>query len=104
MNYWMDLAATWSWLLWIGMIVLLFSTTGNWGYTYQAHQKFGDLPNGEVALGILAQRYAKGEIKEEEFHRVKNEILTLLDHKSRTNSDKRRERSASSLATPLVNT
>ena len=37
--YWNDWYFGWGWLLWFGFVFLLFSSVGNWGYTYRAHQK-----------------------------------------------------------------
>lgn len=71
--YWNDWYFTWGWFLWIGIIFLLFSSFGNWGYTYSAHRKYGQLP-GKAALDILNERYARGDIKSDEYNQVKAEI------------------------------
>jgi putative membrane protein len=73
--YWTDWYFSWGWFLWFGFIFLLFSGIGNWGYTYRAHRRFGELPRRE-AYDILDARYAKGEITREEYNRVKAEITT----------------------------
>jgi putative membrane protein len=52
---------------------LLFSSVGNWGYSYRAHQRFGQLP-GKDALDILKARYAKGEITSEQLGLMRSEI------------------------------
>ena len=39
MNYWNDWSFGWGWVLWFGFIFLMFSSFGNWGYTYRAHKK-----------------------------------------------------------------
>jgi putative membrane protein len=44
--------------------LLFFSSIGNWGYTYQAHSKYGRLGR-KPALDILDERYAKGDISRE---------------------------------------
>ena len=31
---------SWGWLLWFGIVLLFFSSSGNRGYTYSAHQKY----------------------------------------------------------------
>jgi putative membrane protein len=54
-------------------VFLLFSSLGNWGYTYRAHQKFGKPPRKE-AFDILDARYAKGEINRDEYNQMKSEI------------------------------
>jgi putative membrane protein len=51
----------------------MFSSLGNWGYTYRAHQKYGEMPRKD-ALDVLAARYAKGEISKEEYVHMKSEI------------------------------
>ena len=56
-----------------GFVFLLFSSLGNWGYTYRAHQKF-DKPPRKEAFDILDARYAKGEINREEYNQMKAEI------------------------------
>ena len=63
----------WGWFLWFGIVFLLFSSIGNWGYTYRAHQKSDKLPRKE-AFYILDARYAKGEITREEYGLMKSEI------------------------------
>jgi putative membrane protein len=72
-TYWNDWYFGWGWFLWFGIFLLMFSSIGNWGYTYRAHRKYGDLP-GKEALDILNARYARGEISREEWGRMKLEI------------------------------
>jgi putative membrane protein len=84
--YWNDWYAGWGWFLWFGIIFLFISSVGNWGYTYQAHQKFsGDSPRKE-ALDILSERYAKGEINHDEYAKMKLAI-TGVTHSIKTGSD-----------------
>ena len=65
----------WSWLLWIGFVVLMFSSLGNWGYTYRAHRKY-DWPPSKDAIDCLNERYARGEISREQYREIKTEIST----------------------------
>jgi len=71
--YWNDWYFSWGWFLWFGVIFLLFSSIGNWRYTYRAHQKYAEPPRKD-AFDILDTRYAKGEITREEYGLMKAEI------------------------------
>jgi putative membrane protein len=72
-TYWNDWYFGWGWFLWFGVIFLLFSSLGNWGYTYRAHQRFGAFPRKE-AFDVLDTRYAKGEITLLEYKQMKSDI------------------------------
>ena len=50
--YWNDWYSGWGYLLWFGMIFLLFSTLGNWGYTYQAHSRYRDFETRKNAFDL----------------------------------------------------
>ena len=63
----------WGWLLWFGIMMLLFSSVGNWGYTYRVH-RFSGRPRQKDALDILDERYARGEINLAEFSEMKAAI------------------------------
>jgi len=71
--YWNDWYFGWGWFLWFGIIFLLFSSIGNWRYTYSAHRRYGQLPSGD-ALEILNSRYARGEITREELAVMRSEV------------------------------
>ncbi len=70
--YWNDWYSGWGWFLWFGLVLVFFSSAGNWGYTYQAHRRFKD--HQKTALEILNERYARGEIKHEEYSVIKSKI------------------------------
>jgi uncharacterized membrane protein len=70
-----DMYLGWSWVLWFGVIFLFASNIGNWGYTYQAHQKYSDLFPKSKAFDILDERFARGEITSEEHTRMKSKIV-----------------------------
>ena len=55
--YWNDWYFGWGWILWFRIFFLMFSSLGNWGYTYRAHRKYGLRPEKE-AFDILNERYA----------------------------------------------
>jgi putative membrane protein len=63
----------WGWILWIGFLFLMFSSVGNWGYTYRAHRKYDERPQ-KAALDILDERYARGEITREQYGVLKSDI------------------------------
>jgi len=71
--YWNDWYFGWGWFLWLGMVLLIFSSIGNWGYAYGAHRKFQTHPRGR-ALDILNERYARGDIARDEYGKLKAEI------------------------------
>ena len=71
--YWSDWYAGWGWILWFGIVFLLFSSIGNWGYSYRAHQKYDTRPRKE-AMEILDERYARGEISREEYGQMKSDL------------------------------
>ena len=74
--YWNDLYSGWGWFLWVGILFLLLSSFGNLGYTYRAHRKISEGYSKKTALEILNERYALGEIKHEDYLRMKSHVLT----------------------------
>lgn len=63
----------WGWLIWFGLLILFFSSLGNWRYTHAAHRRYGELPQKQ-AIDILNERYVKGEITREQFLQMKVDI------------------------------
>ena len=72
-NYADNWTAGWGWILYVGLIVLLFSNFGSWGYTYRAHRRF-DAFQPKGAGDILDERYARGEITREQYGEMKADI------------------------------
>ena len=72
-NFWNDYT-NWGLVIWFGFVFLLFSSFGNWGYTYRAHRKLDRSPRKEV-VDILDERYARGEIERAEYIQLKADIL-----------------------------
>jgi putative membrane protein len=72
-TYWNDWYFGWGWILWLGFVFLLFSSMGNWGYTYSAHRRYDGQPTKQ-ALDILNERYARGELTNEQYAGMKREI------------------------------
>lgn len=62
----------WTWFLWFGFLIILFSSFGNWGYTYRLHRRFPAAP--KAAIDILDERYVRGEIARDEYALMKSEI------------------------------
>jgi len=71
--YWNDWYFSWGWFLWFAVIFLIVSGFGHWGYTYRTHRNYGPQPRKE-ALDILNERYARGEIKLDEYKQMKSEM------------------------------
>ena len=73
-TYWNDWYSGWGWFLWFGIMILMFSSVGNWGYTYRVGRNYGR-PSGKDAQDILSERYARGEITHDDYGRMKAAIL-----------------------------
>jgi len=80
MYYWNDWYTGWGWFLWFGIFILFFSSIGNWGYTYQAHRKYNNQDFQRSLFQILQARYARGEIKEDEYFKLKSEFNSNSNH------------------------
>lgn len=74
-DVWNNVFFGWGWVFWFGFIFLIFSSFGNWGYTYRAHQKYDRRPENK-AFDILDERYARGDIDSEQYKRLKSDILS----------------------------
>lgn len=70
-----DFNSSWGWFLWFGVIILLFSSAGNWGYTYTALRKNGSTPKKD-AMDILNERYAKGDLPRVDYTKMKLDIIS----------------------------
>lgn len=57
-SYWYGGYMGWGWFLWLGVMILLFSSAASWGYTYRVHRAYGPQPRKD-ALDILSERYAR---------------------------------------------
>jgi len=66
----------WEWILWMGFIFLLFSSFGNWGYSYSAHRKFDGASHRDAA-SIMNERYAAGELTRAQYLELKADIAAI---------------------------
>jgi putative membrane protein len=64
----------WGWLLWIGIWFLFISSFGNWGYSYRTYRRCRNQTHQKNANDFLKERYAKGEIKRDEFLQIRKEL------------------------------
>lgn len=65
----------WGWILWVGLIVLVFCSIGNWRYSYRAHRKYDDSSRRDDGA-MLNERYASGTIDRAEYLQTKTGIVT----------------------------
>ncbi len=70
---WNDWYFGWGWFLWFGVLLLAFSSVGNWGYTYRVHRFTGRAPR-KSAFDIIDERYARGEITRTQLGEMKAAI------------------------------
>ena len=73
MNYSDGYYFGWGWFLWLGFVMLLFSSFGNWGYSYRAHRKFDSMSHKDATV-ILKERYAAGKLTREQYLEMKADI------------------------------
>lgn len=70
-----DLFFGWGWIIWLGFLFLIFSSVGNWGYSYRAHRKV-DGSASKDASAILNERYARGDLTRVQYLELKADIAT----------------------------
>ena len=73
--YLTELYSGWGWFLWFGIFLLMLSSVGNWGYSYQAQKLYRSGLADKDAIDHLSERYARGDITLSEFSRIKNELI-----------------------------
>lgn len=70
---WNDWYFSGGWFLWLGFLLLLFSSIGNWRYTDRVRRRFGRAPHG-AAFELLDVRCPKGEITRDEYALIKSDV------------------------------
>jgi putative membrane protein len=98
--YWNDWYSGWGWFLWFGVFFLIFSSFGNWGYTYRAHRRFEDGYPSKEAIDILNARYARGEVTHDEYLKMKAHILSESTGVVSESVEEKRQRSRTHTNTP----
>tara|TARA_R110001583_G_scaffold46761_3_gene146517 strand:+ start:16103 stop:16339 length:237 start_codon:yes stop_codon:yes gene_type:complete len=71
--YWTEWYTAWGWFLWFGIWFLLISSFSHWGYSYRTHRRYSS-NSDKTAIEILNERYARGDIEQQEFVKIKEEI------------------------------
>jgi putative membrane protein len=69
-SYWGHWYFGWGWFLWFGVWFLLITSAGHWGYSYRAHKKYLRQWH-RSPQDILNERYARGEISNDEYAQMK---------------------------------
>lgn len=69
--------AIWGWgfVLYFGLILLMFSNIGNWVYTYQAHKRHLDHSQNRSAFDLLDENFAKGKLTYDDYISMREELV-----------------------------
>ena len=70
-----DWSPTLGWFLWFGFVFLFFAALAVWAFTYKIDQKGDEKGSRKEALDIINERYAHGKINNEDYARMKSNIL-----------------------------
>ena len=75
--YYSDLYSTGGWFFWFGIFFLALSALANWGVTTRAQGKVIGGSSRRNVLAGLDEQYAQGEIRHDEYIRMKSSIIAI---------------------------